>query len=203
MPWPGQGVRQAGGQLPGLEEEPAGRRLLAVVAVLRRRAARGRGRSAPWWRSPSARRGSGSPGARCARTSDRPFLPASSSSSTTIGRKMSCSSKRKIAAGSCISTLVSSTNRAAGAPSGGPDSFSVRAFRVRARPRGPPRRARHLDLAPLAAQDALRHRSGTCCARRPSSSGRTCSSPSRRRTAPATAWSSSERQLEREAHLCP
>ena len=43
--------------------------------------------------------------------SERPFLCASSSSSTTIGRKMSCSSKRKIAVGSCISTFVSSTNR--------------------------------------------------------------------------------------------
>src|SRR5262252_9077563 len=43
--------------------------------------------------------------------SDRPFLWASSSSSTTIGRYTSCSSKRKMAVGSCISTLVSSTNR--------------------------------------------------------------------------------------------
>src|SRR5215469_4015154 len=43
--------------------------------------------------------------------SDRPFLCASSSSSTTIGRYTSCSSKRKIAVGSCINTLVSSTNR--------------------------------------------------------------------------------------------
>src|SRR5688572_14327005 len=42
--------------------------------------------------------------------SERPFLPASSSSRTPIGRKMSCSSKRKIAAGSCIRTFVSSTN---------------------------------------------------------------------------------------------
>ncbi len=42
--------------------------------------------------------------------SDRPFLPASSSSSTVIGMKMSCSSNRKIAVGSCISTLVSRTN---------------------------------------------------------------------------------------------
>src|SRR6185503_17379923 len=41
--------------------------------------------------------------------SDKPFLPASSSSSTIIGMKMSCSSKRKIAVGSCINTLVSST----------------------------------------------------------------------------------------------
>ena len=51
--------------------------------------------------------------------SDRPFLPASSSSSTPIGRKMSCSSKRNMAAGSCISTFVSSTN-ARRAPFGGP-----------------------------------------------------------------------------------
>src|SRR5262249_12558706 len=42
--------------------------------------------------------------------SDSPFLCASSSSSTTIGRYTSCSSKRKIDVGSCISTLVSSTN---------------------------------------------------------------------------------------------
>src|SRR5690606_2666949 len=41
--------------------------------------------------------------------SDKPFLPASSSSSTTIGMYTSCSSKRKIAVGSCISTFVSST----------------------------------------------------------------------------------------------
>src|SRR5580658_1700911 len=43
--------------------------------------------------------------------SDRPFLCASSSSSTTIGRYTSCSSKRKMAVGSCMSTLVSSMNR--------------------------------------------------------------------------------------------
>src|SRR5262245_32923172 len=43
--------------------------------------------------------------------SERPFLCASSSSSTTMGRKMSCSSKRKIAVGSCMSTFVSSTKR--------------------------------------------------------------------------------------------
>src|ERR1700756_3152459 len=42
--------------------------------------------------------------------SESPFLCASSSSSTTIGRYTSCSSKRKIAVGSCINTLVSSTN---------------------------------------------------------------------------------------------
>ena len=41
--------------------------------------------------------------------SDRPFLPASSSSSTVIGMKMSCSAKRKIAVGSCIKTFVSRT----------------------------------------------------------------------------------------------
>src|SRR5262245_6049695 len=41
--------------------------------------------------------------------SDRPFLCASSSSSTTIGRNTSCSSNRNIAVGSCMSTFVSST----------------------------------------------------------------------------------------------
>src|SRR5215471_10375007 len=41
--------------------------------------------------------------------SERPFLWASSSSSTTIGRNTSCSSKRNIAVGSCMSTFVSST----------------------------------------------------------------------------------------------
>ena len=44
-------------------------------------------------------------------TSVMPFLWASNSSSTTMGRKMSCSSKRNRALGSCNSTLVSSTNR--------------------------------------------------------------------------------------------
>src|SRR5688572_30093375 len=38
-----------------------------------------------------------------------PRLPASSSSRTIIGMKMSCSSKRKIDDGSCMSTLVSRT----------------------------------------------------------------------------------------------
>ncbi len=43
-------------------------------------------------------------------TSVMPFLWPSSSSSTTMGRKMSCSSKRNRLVGSCSSTLVSSTN---------------------------------------------------------------------------------------------
>src|SRR6266404_4373245 len=43
-------------------------------------------------------------------TSDRPFLWPSNSSSVIIGRKMSCSSKRNRLVGSCINTLVSSTN---------------------------------------------------------------------------------------------
>ncbi len=47
-------------------------------------------------------------------TSVMPFLWPSSSSSTIIGRKMSCSSKRNRLMGSCISTLVSSTNSLAG-----------------------------------------------------------------------------------------
>ena len=47
-------------------------------------------------------------------TSVVPFLWPSSSSSTIIGRKMSCSSKRNRLIGSCISTLVSSTNSLAG-----------------------------------------------------------------------------------------
>src|SRR5258706_6120858 len=42
-------------------------------------------------------------------TSLMPFLLSSSSSSVTIGRNTSCSSKRKRLVGSCISTLVSST----------------------------------------------------------------------------------------------
>ena len=44
-------------------------------------------------------------------TSVMPFLLLSNSSSVTIGRKMSCSSKRNNEVGSCISTLVSSTKR--------------------------------------------------------------------------------------------
>ena len=47
-------------------------------------------------------------------TSVMPFLWPSSSSSTIIGRKMSCSSKRNSAVGSCSSTLVSSTNSRVG-----------------------------------------------------------------------------------------
>jgi hypothetical protein len=47
-------------------------------------------------------------------TSVVPFLWPSSSSSTIIGRKMSCSSKRNRHIGSCSSTLVSSTNSLAG-----------------------------------------------------------------------------------------
>src|SRR6266403_6051461 len=43
-------------------------------------------------------------------TSDRPFLWPSNSSSVIIGRKMLCSSKRNRLVGSCINTLVSSTN---------------------------------------------------------------------------------------------
>ena len=42
-------------------------------------------------------------------TSVVPFLWPSSSSRTTIGRKMSCSSKRNSDVGSCIRTLVSRT----------------------------------------------------------------------------------------------
>ena len=47
-------------------------------------------------------------------TSVMPFLLLSSSSRTIIGRKMSCSSKRKRHMGSCIKTLVSSTKSFAG-----------------------------------------------------------------------------------------
>src|SRR3989344_1419927 len=47
-------------------------------------------------------------------TSVMPFLWPSSSSSTIIGRKMSCSSKRKRLVGSCRSTLVSSTKSLVG-----------------------------------------------------------------------------------------
>jgi hypothetical protein len=47
-------------------------------------------------------------------TSVMPFLWPSSSSSTIMGRKMSCSSKRNRHIGSCSSTLVSSTNSLAG-----------------------------------------------------------------------------------------
>jgi hypothetical protein len=53
---------------------------------------------------------SGSPGARCARPRTCPSCSMSSSSSVIIGTKMSCSSKRNRLVGSCISTLVSSTN---------------------------------------------------------------------------------------------
>ncbi len=43
-------------------------------------------------------------------TSVSPFLLLSSSSSVTIGKKMSCSSNLNSEDGSCINTLVSSTN---------------------------------------------------------------------------------------------
>ena len=42
-------------------------------------------------------------------TSDMPFLPLSSSSRTTMGKKILCSAKRKMEVGSCMRTLVSST----------------------------------------------------------------------------------------------
>src|SRR5579863_1870638 len=90
--------------------------------------------------------------------SDRPFLWASSSSSTTIGRNTSCSSKRKIAVGSCISTLVSSTNnrrpvrdrslacRDSPEAAIGPGSATPRCFKDFLHVTG------HLHVAPLALQ---------------------------------------------------
>ena len=45
--------------------------------------------------------------------SETPFLAASISSSTAIGRYTSCAPNRNRAVGSCMSTLVSSTNRRA------------------------------------------------------------------------------------------
>src|SRR5215831_9986473 len=92
--------------------------------------------------------------------SDSPFLCASSSSSTTIGRYTSCSSKRKIAVGSCISTLVSSTNSrrpsrgrvhsrgSVVVPVEGPESERLRRFKNFLRVAG------HLHLAPLTPQHA-------------------------------------------------
>src|SRR5690348_2303769 len=92
--------------------------------------------------------------------SESPFLCASSSSSTTIGRYTSCSSKRKMAVGSCISTLVSSTNRrrpvrerpftARDSPEAavGPGSLTLRCFKYRLRMAG------NLDVAPLLLQTA-------------------------------------------------
>src|SRR5262249_41128835 len=90
--------------------------------------------------------------------SERPFLCASSSSSTTIGRSPSCSSKRKIEVGSCISTLVSSTNSrrpardrpftSADSPEAavGPGSLTLRCFKDFLRV------TRNLYLAPLPLQ---------------------------------------------------
>src|SRR6516165_628917 len=92
--------------------------------------------------------------------SDSPFLCASSSSSTTIGKYTSCSSKRKIAVGSCISTLVSSTNRrrpvrdllfisrASPEAAVGPPSYTLRCFKHFLRVTG------NLHLAPLLRQPA-------------------------------------------------
>ena len=45
---PGQPLGQAAGELAGLEEQPAGGRLLAVIAAIGRRGWPGRRRSAPW-----------------------------------------------------------------------------------------------------------------------------------------------------------
>src|ERR1700733_15357007 len=92
--------------------------------------------------------------------SDRPFLCASSSSRTTIGKETSCSSKRKIAVGSCISTLVSSTksrrricgdaSRVISLPAAaGPGSERLRRFKYFLRV------ARHLHFAPLALQHSV------------------------------------------------
>src|SRR5690625_7129135 len=52
-------------------------------------------------------------------TSDRPFLARSSSSSTIMGKKMSCSAKRNSAVGSCMSTLVSRMYRRGRSAMGG------------------------------------------------------------------------------------
>ena len=102
---------------------------------------------------------------------------------------MSCSSKRNTAAGSCISTFVSRTN-ARRAP------FAGRFFSIASEF---PRSLQDLGgvpldphLAPLAADRAPWRRSGTCCARGPSSCGRTCSSVFHAPNSDATAWSSSE-----------
>src|SRR5579863_318982 len=92
--------------------------------------------------------------------SDKPFLCASSSSSTTIGRYTSCSSKRKMAVGSCISTLVSRMNRrlpvrdlpliSRDSPEAavGPGSETLRCFKDFLRVTG------NLHLAPLLPQPA-------------------------------------------------
>ena len=86
--------------------------------------------------------------------SERPFLPASSSSSTIIGMKMSCSSKRNTAAGSCISTFVSSTNTRRAARSFGrlPCLLQRCGVRVRAPRRALPAHGPPPDLAPFVPQ---------------------------------------------------
>src|SRR5512134_2527724 len=66
---------------------------------------------------------------------------------------MSCSSKRNIAAGSCISTLVSRTNARRASFAG--RLFSMRWSEPAGRGQDLFRVARHADLAPFLAQHAL------------------------------------------------
>ncbi len=66
-PWPGRLSGSAVEQLARLEEQPPAWRASCRDCRSSRTAAAGRGRSAPWWHRASSRRGSGSPGARCAR----------------------------------------------------------------------------------------------------------------------------------------
>jgi hypothetical protein len=107
----GLALRQAGGQGPdqrfGLEEQQAARRLVAGGRELE---ALGDMSPPCWATSASSVRLVWRP---LRATSVMPFLWPSSSSSTIMGRKMSCSSKRNRLIGSCSSTLVSSTNRRA------------------------------------------------------------------------------------------
>src|SRR5690348_7953597 len=94
--------------------------------------------------------------------SDKPFLWASSSSRTVIGRYTSCSSNRKIEVGSCMSTFVSSTKSLRpsrglvfmsrgwlAAAEFGPGSERLRRFKYFLRVTG------DLHLAPLVPQHAF------------------------------------------------
>src|SRR5690349_13081996 len=85
-------------------------------------------------------------------TSLMPFLWSSSSSSTTIGRNTSCSSKRKRLVGSCISTFVSSTKSlvaAARAARTGPSRSRLRCI-------GASCEAGSFDSSAIGCEDSLR-----------------------------------------------
>ena len=177
--WPGRLSGSALGELARLEEQPARGGLLAVIAGVTVRQLAGRDRSAPWWRRASCRRGSGSPGARCARLPTGPSCgrraPRARSSA---GRRRAPRSGRspsgRASARSCRARTggavaraplhVASAGREAGRGAGFRDTSLLQAL--------PPRdRAPSPCATPAAARPC--RRAGRCCARSPGTFCRT------------------------------